>query len=186
MGCEDMAIRRIEDRGLDRSPEDRLGVAEEEGIERVVSGDEDGECRLPRTAGAAGLLPQACASTRPAGDENGIEAADVDAQLESVGRGKPHQGACAQVSLEGPALLGKIPPSVCRDARLQVGRPVGEEASGPTGERFDTGSAAGEGDHLGVPGDQGSEQVGSLGGRRPASVLEHGRFPEGKGDRAAR
>ncbi len=54
MGCEDMAIRRIEDRGLDRSPEDRLGVAEEEGIERVVSGDEDGERRLPRPAGATG------------------------------------------------------------------------------------------------------------------------------------
>ena len=84
MRGQHVGVGRVEDGGL-RSGEDRVGVVNEVGVQRVVAGDEDGESAGAGPPGAARLLAQAHACARPAGDEDGVQPGHVDAELERVG-----------------------------------------------------------------------------------------------------
>lgn len=55
---EDVRVVRIQDGRLHGLLEERLGVVDEEGVQRVVTGDEDGEGALTRAPGTPGLLPE--------------------------------------------------------------------------------------------------------------------------------
>lgn len=58
MGGQDVRVVGVEDRGLHRLVEQGLGVMDEEGVQRVVAGDQDGQRAFPGAAGAARLLPE--------------------------------------------------------------------------------------------------------------------------------
>src|SRR5690606_22017448 len=74
-----------------------------------------------RPARAPGLLPQGHPRARPPGDDDGVEARDVDAELERVRRREREEVALAQRPLERAALLREVPAAVGRDPRAEPG-----------------------------------------------------------------
>ena len=83
-------------------------MVHEEGVQRVVAGDEHGERALAGAARAARLLPQRGAGARLAGDEHGVQAGDVDAELEGGRGGEAEEFAGVQGRLQGAAFLGEV------------------------------------------------------------------------------
>jgi hypothetical protein len=75
---ENPGIRVIEDRGLYAAGEERVRLAREELVERVVRRDEDREPALA-SAGTSPLLPERCDRAREADRDRAVEKADVDA-----------------------------------------------------------------------------------------------------------
>jgi hypothetical protein len=80
----------VEDRGLDPALEQRLGLAHEVLVERVLARDQNRETVAP-PARAPPLLAQRSDGSREADGENAVEEADVDAELEGVRRGDSEQ-----------------------------------------------------------------------------------------------
>lgn len=109
---EDVRVVGVEDGGFHRLVEQGLGVVHEEGVQRVVAGDEDGECALPRAAGAARLLPQGGPGARVARDDDGVQAGDVDAEFEGGGGGEAEEFAGVQGALQGATFLGEVAAAV--------------------------------------------------------------------------
>ena len=85
MPVEDARVRVVEDRRLDAAAEQRLGLAHEVLVERVLAGDEHRE-PVAAAPGAAPLLAEARDRAREAGRDHAVEQADVDPELERVGR----------------------------------------------------------------------------------------------------
>ena len=136
---EHVGVARVEDGGFDRCIQHRLRMVHQIGVERVLAGDEGDEPVGAGPAGAAGLLPQRHAGAGPAGDQHGVEAGDVHAQLQGVGRGEPPQLARADRPLQRAPLLGEVAAAVRRDpsgqlrhAALQVGARRGGHRLGPS------------------------------------------------------
>ena len=115
MGGEDVRVVRVEDGRLHGLLEQRLGVVDEEGVQRVVAGHQDGQGTLPGASGPAGLLPQRRPGAGIAGDDDGIQARDIDAELEGGGGGQAQQPAGVQGALQGAAFLGEVSPAVGGD-----------------------------------------------------------------------
>ena len=105
MAVEDARVRVVEDRRLDAAAEQRLGLAHEVLVERVLARDEHGE-PVPAAAGAAPLLAQARDRAREADRDHRVEQADVDAELERVRRGHAEQLALDEPPLDLAALRG--------------------------------------------------------------------------------
>ena len=80
---EDARIRVVEDRRLDRPREQRLRLAHEVLVERVLARDQDGEAGAA-AAGPSPLLPQRRDRPREADRDRAVERADVDPELERV------------------------------------------------------------------------------------------------------
>ena len=161
-------VRRVEDRRLDRRADELVGVGDQVGVERVVLGDQHPERVLRATAGPPDLLPERRPGPGEAGDEHGVEPADVDAELEGVGRGQPDQVAAAQRRLERPALLGEVAAAVGRDPVGQRGVDLGEQLGRRQGHLLRAAPRADEGQGAHVLGDEVGEQVGDLRRRGPA------------------
>ncbi len=84
----------VEDRRLDRAVDELVGVAAEELVEGVLAGDVDGEA----AAAAPGPPPHLAQAGDGAGEgdaDRRVELADVDAELERVGRDHRQQLAGA-------------------------------------------------------------------------------------------
>ena len=161
MGREHVGVGRVEDRGL-RGGEDRLGVVHQVGVQRVVGGDEDGEAAGPGASGPARLLPQRDARARPSGDEDRVQAGDVDAQLQGVGGGQGAQPARAQVGLQGPALLGQVAAAVGRHRADELGQREPQRVAGPLGHDLRRTTRAHEHQRPGAYAQQVHEQLGGL------------------------
>ena len=101
---EDLGAVRVEDRGLDGPAEELVGVPAEELVERVLAGDVHRE-PAAAAAGAAPHLPEARDRAREGHADRGVELADVDPELERVGRDDSEQLAGAQPALDLLALL---------------------------------------------------------------------------------
>ena len=82
---EDPGVRVVDDRGLDPTGEERVRLAREELVERVLARDEHGE-PAPASPGAPPLLPQRRDRAGEADGDRAVEQADVDAELERVRR----------------------------------------------------------------------------------------------------
>ncbi len=193
VGGEDVGVVRVEDGGLHGLPEEGLGVVDEEGVQGVVAGDEDGEGALARAAGAAGLLPEGGPGAGVAGEEDGVEAGDVDAQLEGRGGGEAQQLAGVQGALDGAALLGEVAAAVGGDAGGEGAVHGGEPFLGDQGDELGAASGADEGDGAHPLDGEVGEQVGGLGGGGAADggaplAVELGErgLPEGEDEFAAR
>ena len=109
----------VEDRLLDGAVEELVGVAAEELVERVVAGDVD------RQAGgaAARAAPHLAQARDRAGEgdaDRGVEVADVDPQLERVGRDDREQVALGQAPLDLAPLRGRVAGAVGRDPLREV------------------------------------------------------------------
>ena len=114
MPVEDARVRVVEDRRLDAPLEQRLRLAHEVLVERVLARDEHGE-PVAAAAGAAPLLAQARDRPGEAGRDHAVEQADVDPQLERVGGGDAEQLAGGESPLDVPALRGCVAGPVGRE-----------------------------------------------------------------------
>ena len=115
----DLLVGVVEDRRLDRPPEELLGVAAEELVERVLAGDVDGEAAAaaPRPAPH---LPQAGDGAGEGDADRRVELADVDPQLERVGGDDREQLAGGQPRLDLAPLLRRVAAAVGRDPLRQL------------------------------------------------------------------
>ena len=85
VAVEHARVRVVEDRRLDPAAEQHLRLAHEVLVERVLARDEDREA-VAAAAGAAPLLAQPRDRAREADRDRAVEQADVDPELERVGR----------------------------------------------------------------------------------------------------
>ena len=81
----DRLVLVVEDRRLDRALEELVGVAAEELVQRVLAGDVDRQA-APAAPGAAPHLAQRRDRARERHDDRRVERADVDPELQRVGR----------------------------------------------------------------------------------------------------
>src|SRR5206468_10425110 len=100
----DLVVAVVEDRRLDRPPEELLRVAAEELVEGVLPGNVDGEAAAA-APGAAPHLPQAGDRAGEGGADRRVELADVDPQLQGVGGDDRQQLAGGKARLDLAPLL---------------------------------------------------------------------------------
>ena len=110
---EDPRVRMVEDRGLDPAREERVRLAREELVERVVGGDEDREAAVA-PARASPLLAKRRDRPREADRDRAVEQADVDAELERVRRGHAEELAFDEAPLDLASLLRGVAGAVRR------------------------------------------------------------------------
>ena len=146
-----MRVVGVEDRSLDGPAEDRLRVVDEIGVERIVARDQHRERVAAVAPGATGLLPQRRAGARPAGDEDRVEPADVDAELERVRARHAEEVAVVQRALEGAAVLGEVAGAVRRDPVGQLGYRLVQRAPGAERDRLGAAPGAHERDSVRTP-----------------------------------
>ncbi len=193
VGPEHVRVVRVEHGGLHRPADQRLGVVDQVGVERVVAGDQHPQGVAGATSGPPQLLPERGAGAGEADHQDGVEAGDVDAELERVGGGQPDQLAAAQLVLELAPLLGEVAAAVGRDASGQGRVDLGEQLAGGPGDLLDAAPRADEGEGADVLDDEVGEEVGGLGARgaphRCAVLAEVGGerwLPQRERDPAAR
>lgn len=139
-------------------------MVDEVGVQWVVAGDENGEGTLPRPSRAACLLPQRCPGARIAGDDDGVQPRDIDAEFEGGGGGEAEEFAGVQGAFEGAAFLGQVAAAVGGDAAGEGAIDLGEAFLGD--HRDQLGAAPGTHESHGVDALHGQvgQQVRRLGG----------------------
>ena len=163
------------------------------GVQRVVAGDQDGQGALPGASGAARLLPQGGAGAGIAGDEDGVEPGDVDAEFEGGGGGEAEELAGVQGAFQGAALLGEVAAAVGGDAPGEGAVDLGEAFLGDHRDQLGAAPGAYEGDRADALDGEVGQQVGGLGGGGTADgrallAVQLGQrgLPEGEDQLAAR
>ena len=123
MAVQDADVLVIEDRRLDPPREQRLRLAHEVLVERVLARDQGGE-PVAAAARPAPLLAEARDGAREADREDSVEKADVDPELERVGRADAEQLALDEAVLDRPPLLRRVAGPVRREpaASRRAGR----------------------------------------------------------------
>ena len=124
-------------------------MAAEELVEAVDPGEVDGEA-VAAAAGPAPHLPEAGDGSRKADADRRVELADVDPELERVGRDDRPQLAGAQPGLDLAALLGRVAGPVGGDRVGQVAATAVEQ--GVAAELVDQLGAAPAADEADRPG----------------------------------
>ncbi len=115
----------VEDRRLDGAVEELVGVATEELIERVLAGDVHRQAAPPAPR-ASPHLAKRRDGAREGHDDRRVELADVDAELQRVGRDHRAQLAAHQAALELASLLGGVAGPVGHHQLGQLGARVAE------------------------------------------------------------
>ncbi len=136
VGGQHVRVVRVEDGRLHRLLEQRFGMVDEEGVQRVVAGHQDGEGALAGPPCAAGLLPQRGSGAWVTRDHDRVQAGDVDAEFEGGGGGQTEKAAGMQSVLQGAALLGEITPAVGGDPGGQRAVDLGEAFLGDDGNEL--------------------------------------------------
>ena len=114
MAVEHSRVGVVEDRRLHPPAEQRLRLAHEVLVERVLARDQDRQA-VSAPSGPAPLLAEARHGAGEAGRDHAVEQPDVDAELERVGRGHPEQLAGGQPLLDVPPLCRRVPGPVRRE-----------------------------------------------------------------------
>ena len=86
-------------------------------VELVVTGNEHGGGPAVGSPRAPGLLPHGCQRAREAVEHDGVEAADVDSQLERVGGRNAEESAARELELERASLRREVAGPVRSDTR---------------------------------------------------------------------
>ena len=118
---EDPRVRVVEDRCLDAAGEQCVGLAREELVERVLARDEDREAAVA-PPGPPPLLAERRDRAREADRDRAVEEADVDPELERVGRRDAEQIALDEPPLDLAPLLGRVAGAVRREPRARSRR----------------------------------------------------------------
>jgi hypothetical protein len=173
----DLGTLRIEDRRLDRPVEKFVGVPAEELVERVLAGDVDGEAAAPAAGPAPHLLE---ARDRPweRDADRRVERADVDPELERVGRDDAEQLAVRQAPFDLAALAGRVTGAVGRNpvGQLLVVEPLDRVAQ----DQLDALARLHEADRPRAGADQLGEQLGGIlqwRGTQAEAFVEQRRVP---------
>lgn len=143
-------------------------MVDQEGVQGVVAGDQDRQGALSGAAGAARLLPQGGAGAGVAGDQDGVEAGDVDAEFQGRRRGEAEEFAGVQGAFQGAALLGEVAAAVGRDTPGQGAVDLAQPFLGDDRDQLGAAPGADEGDCADALDGEVGEQVGGLRGRRAA------------------
>ena len=125
MTVEDARILVVEDGGLDSAAEQRLRLAHEVLVERVLARDHDREA-VALAARPAPLLAQAGHRAGEADRDHRVQRADVDPELECVGRAHSEQLAGEQPLLDLASLSRRVAGSVGREPRRVAERSARE------------------------------------------------------------
>ena len=108
VGAEHLGVGRIDDRRFGRPVEQLFGVGHEVLIEGVLAAHQHRQRLLDAAPGPAGLLPERGDGPRVGGEHGRVEAADVDAELEGVGRHHPPELAGEEIGLDLAAFLRQV------------------------------------------------------------------------------
>ena len=114
VAVEHARVRVVEDRRLDTPAEQRLGLAHEVLVERVLRCDEHREA-VSAAAGASPLLAEARHRAGEADGDGAVEQADVDPELERIGGGDAEQLALDEPPLDVAPLLRRVAGAVRRE-----------------------------------------------------------------------
>ena len=141
--------------------------------------DEDRDARALAPARPAELLPRRRDRARVAGQDRDVQAPDVDAELERIGRDDAEDLAVAQPSLDRPALRRQVAAAVAADA---TARPVAlaQRLAEAGQQQLDRDARPPEDDGL-APGAQ-ERQRPALGQRHGRAARAARRFDEGRVD----
>ena len=166
LGPEHVRVDRVDDDALDRLVQQRAGIVDEVGVERVVARDHDDQRALPPPSRPARLLPEGGDGAGEPGQHHGVQTRDVDAQFEGVGGGQSAQPAVGQRALQAAAVLGEVAGAVGGDQVDQFRCDVLEP--GPCAECGEFGAAtrADEGQRPRAFGHQVGHHAGRLGSSR--------------------
>jgi hypothetical protein len=113
---EDMKVVRVDERALGRRFEEVRRVADHELIERRAARHHDRGRSAGPAAGAAGALPRGRDGARIAGQHGDVERADVDAELEGIGRHHCTDDAFPQALLDLAAPQRQVAAAVSADS----------------------------------------------------------------------
>ena len=119
----------VEDRRLHGPVEELVGVAAEELVEGVLAGDVDREAAAT-PARTTPLLAQRRDGAGKGDRDRGVERADVDAELERVGRDHAEQLAGDEPALEVAPLRRRVARAVGRHPVRERGVAVGAQEGG--------------------------------------------------------
>ena len=117
----DVRVVGVEPRLLDRRAGDELGVVHQILVDRRVLRHEEDQRAVALAAHAAGLLPEARHRAGVAREDADVEVADVDAELQRVGRNDRRDAPLEEVLLELPPLGGQEAAAVGLDLLLEFG-----------------------------------------------------------------
>ena len=157
----------IEDRRLDRAVQELVGVAAEELVERVLAGQEHGQAAPPAPRPAPHLAQRGDGSGER-DHQRAVQLADVDPELERVGRDDRAQLAAHQPLLELAALLGGVAGAVGGDELGELGVLSREVVAHQPAQHLDALARLHEADHARALADQAGQQLGRLAERRAA------------------
>jgi hypothetical protein len=162
----DPVVLVVEDGALHRSLQELVGMAAEELVERVLARDVQRE-PLAAPPGPAPHLPQAGDRAGKSGADRRVEIADVDPQLERVGRDDREQVSRGEPGLDLAALLRRVARPVRRDPLGEL-RPAEllEPHPGEALDQLDPPPAAQEADRSHPLADQIGQQLRGLGQHR--------------------
>ena len=125
----------IDDGMLGRLSEEIIGMAGKVLIDRIVAGQENGQAFVVAAACPPGLLPGAGDRAGITGQQDHVERADVDTQLQGVGRGHTPQLAGEQLALDLASLAGQVAAAVgahfVSRGRAAVRRATGRRSGEP-------------------------------------------------------
>ena len=123
VAAQDVRVRRVEHAALHRASQQRLGVMHQEGIHRLIAGNQHHQRALPATPSPARLLSKRRHRTRIARHHHSVEPADVDTQLERVRRGHAQDVALVQGALQRTTVLRQIARPIRRDPPRKIRPP---------------------------------------------------------------
>ena len=109
---EDVDVLGVEARLLRGAVEEVLGMARHEPVDGARARDEDRDADVPAAPGAAHLLPRRGDRAGIAGQDRGVEAPDVDPELERVRRDDAEDVARPQPGLDRPPLVRQVAAAV--------------------------------------------------------------------------
>ena len=175
---EDTRVCVVEDRGFDAAPQQLVGLAHEELVERVLGRHQHRQAAAA-PAGAPPLLPERRNRAREADRDHAVEQSHVDAQLERVGGADAEQVAVEQPPLDLPPLCRRV----ARPVRGEV-RVVAEALGGEPVDQLGRLPALGEGERPQSALDEQRLELRGFGERGTAQAelgVEQRRVPEDDG-----
>jgi hypothetical protein len=150
---EDEQIVGVHQTVLGRAVEEVLRVRGKELVDRRRRADERREARPGAAAGAAHLLPRRRDGSGVADADRGVEAADVDPELERVRRDDAADPSVAQARLDRVTLVREVAAAVPAD-RVRMARRGSERLAQVAREDLDGRPRSREGDRLHATADQ--------------------------------
>src|SRR5919109_3184991 len=109
----------VENRRLDLAPEQRVWLAHEVLVERILARDQHGES-MASASGTPPLLAQRCDCAGEADGDGAVEETDVDAELERVRRRDAEKLSFDEAPPDLSPLRGRVTRAVGREARARL------------------------------------------------------------------